>query len=159
MNTVRVSASLYMIITGATTFSQILSFSGATRGLSSYIAGWQLPPIMIVISMMLLLLVFGTFMTNVGMIMITMPIFMPIINALGMDPVWFGVLVLINMEMAAVTPPVGMMLFVMKGVSPQGTSMADVYKAGFPFFGCDLVAMAIILAFPILALWLPGMMV
>jgi TRAP-type C4-dicarboxylate transport system permease large subunit len=112
---------------------------------------------MIVVFMQLVLLVMGTFMDTGGMIMVTMPIFMPIINALGINPVWFGIVVLINMEMSGVTPPVGMMLFVMKGVSPPGTTMADVYKAGLPFLMCDLVAMIIIMIFPILALWLPGM--
>ena len=159
MNTIRIGANILMILTGAITFSQILAFSGVTRELASYISSWQLPPIMIVIFMQLVLLVTGTFMDTGGMIMVTMPIFMPIINALGINPVWFGIVVLINMEMSAVTPPVGMMLFVMKGVSPPDTTMADVYKAGLPFLMCDLVAMAMIMIFPILALWLPGMMV
>jgi len=159
LNTVKISAGLFMIITGATTFSQILAYSGATRELASYISSWPLPPIMILISMQFLLLILGTFMTTVGIIMVTMPIFMPIVTALGINPLWFGVLVLINMEMGAVTPPVGMMLFVMKGVSPKGTTMADVYKAAIPFFACDLVAITVIITFPVLALWLPGFMV
>jgi tripartite ATP-independent transporter DctM subunit len=157
MNTVRVGANIMMILTGATTFSQILAFSGVTQELAKYISSWQLSPIMIVVFMQLVLLVMGTFMDTGGMIMVTMPIFMPIINALGINPVWFGIVVLINMEMSGCTPPVGMMLFVMKGVSPPGTTMADVYKAGLPFLMCDLVAMIIIMIFPILALWLPGM--
>ena len=93
-----------------------------------------------------------------SMVMVTMPIFMPIIQALGIDPVWFGVVVLLNMEMSSVTPPIGMMLFVMKGVAPKGTTMADVYKSGLPFLMCDLIAMALIVAFPMLVLWLPRMM-
>ena len=159
MNTVKLGANILMILTGAITFSQILAFAGVTQELARYMTSWQVSPIMIVISMQLMLLVIGTFMDTGGMIMVTMPIFMPIVNALGINPVWFGVVILINMEMSAVTPPVGMMLFVMKGVSPPDTTMADVYKAGLPFFACDLLAMVIIMIFPILALWLPGMMV
>lgn len=159
MSTVKISASLFVIITGATTFSQILAYSGATRELASYITSWPLSPIMILICMQFLLLMLGTFMSTVGMIMVTMPIFMPIVTALGLSPLWFGVLVLINMEMGAVTPPVGMMLFVMKGVSPKGTTIADVYKAAIPFFACDLIAITLIITFPALALWLPGFMV
>jgi TRAP-type C4-dicarboxylate transport system permease large subunit len=83
---------------------------------------------------------------------------MPIINALGINPIWFGIIILINMEMSAVTPPVGMLLFVMKGVSPPGTTMADVYKAGLPFLTCGLIAMTLIMVFPVLAIWLPGLM-
>ena len=147
-----------MILTGAITFGQILAFSGVTRELAAYISGLPLPPIMIVICMQISLLFIGTFMDTGSMVMVTMPIFMPIIQALGIDPVWFGVVVLLNMEMSSVTPPIGMMLFVMKGVAPEGTTMADVYKSGLPFLMCDLIAMALIMAFPMLVLWLPGMM-
>jgi tripartite ATP-independent transporter DctM subunit len=158
MGTIRISANILLILTGAITFGQILAFSGVTRELASYISTLPLPPIMIVVCMQLSLLFLGTFMDTGAMVMVTMPIFMPIILALGIDPVWFGIIILINMEMSSVTPPVGMMLFVMKGVSPPGTTMGDVYRASLPFFGCDLVAMAIVMSFPVLALWLPGMM-
>ena len=90
--------------------------------------------------------------------MVTMPIFMPIVQCLGIDPVWFGVLVLLNMEIASITPPIGMMLFVMKGVCPAGTTMGDIYKSSLPFMMCDLVALALIMIFPALVLWLPNMM-
>jgi tripartite ATP-independent transporter DctM subunit len=158
MNTVKIAGNIYLILTGAITFSQILAFSGATRELANYVSGLDLSPIMIVITMQLLLLIIGTFMDTGSMAMVTMPIFMPIINSLGVNPVWFGLIILINMEMSAVTPPVGMMLFVMKGVSPPGTTMADVYKASLPFLTCDLIAMTAVMVFPVLALWLPGLM-
>ena len=158
MSTVKIAGSIYLILTGAITFSQILAFSGATRELASYVSGLDMPPIMIIIVMQLLLIVIGTFMDTGSMAMVTMPIFMPIITALGVDPVWFGLIILINMEMSAVTPPVGMMLFVMKGVSPPGTTMMDVYKAGLPFLACDLIAIVSVMIFPALALWLPGLM-
>ena len=92
------------------------------------------------------------------MILITIPIFFPIINLLGLNEIWFALLMLINMEMAMTTPPFGMILFVMKGVSPSGTTMADIYKAGFPFLICDFIVMLLIIIFPALALWLPGFM-
>ncbi|MBW1804133.1 MAG: TRAP transporter large permease subunit [Deltaproteobacteria bacterium] len=158
MSTVRIAGNILLIFTGAITFSQILAFSGATRELANFVSTLPLSPIMIMICMQLLLLVMGTFMDTGSMAMVTMPVFMPIILALKINPIWFGVVILINMEMSAVTPPVGMMLFVMKGVSPPGTTMADVYKAGLPFLSCDLVAMALVMVFPVLALWLPGMM-
>ena len=158
MSTIRLAAGILMILTGAITFGQILAFSGVTRELAAYISGLPLPPLMIVICMQISLLFIGTFMDTGSMVMVTMPIFMPIIQALGIDPVWFGVVVLLNMEMSSVTPPIGMMLFVMKGVAPKGTTMADVYKSGLPFLMCDLIAMALIVAFPMLVLWLPRMM-
>jgi len=123
MNTVKIAGNIYLILTGALTFSQILAYSGATRELANSVSNLPLSPIMIVICMQILLLIIGTFMDTGGMVMVTMPIFMPIIQALGVNPVWFGLIILINMEMSGVTPPVGMMLFVMKGVSPPSTTM------------------------------------
>ena len=108
--------------------------------------------------MQICLLFLGTFMDVGAMAMVTMPVFMPIIHALGIDPVWFGILVLLNMEIASITPPIGMMLFVMKGVCPKGTTMGDIYMASLPFLMCDLVALALIMMFPVLTLWLHGMM-
>lgn len=83
---------------------------------------------------------------------------MPIVRSLGINEVWFAVVTLINIEMSATTPPFGMVLFVMKGVAPPGTTMGDIYKAGLPFLGCDLIAMALIISFPAVALFLPGLM-
>ncbi|MFH1487652.1 MAG: TRAP transporter large permease subunit [Pseudomonadota bacterium] len=158
MSTIRLAAAILMILTGAITFGQILAFSGVTRELASTISALPFSPILIIICMQISLLFIGTFMDTGSMIMVTMPIFMPIVNALGVNPVWFGVVVLLNMEMSSVTPPVGMMLFVMKGVSPPDTTMADIYRSGIPFLLCDLVAMAIIMTFPVLVLWLPNLM-
>jgi TRAP-type C4-dicarboxylate transport system permease large subunit len=83
---------------------------------------------------------------------------MPIVKILGFDPVWFGILMLINFEMGLSTPPFGMLLFVMKGVAPPDISMKDIWLAAFPFIICDMVAMALIILWPRLALWLPGLM-
>jgi len=158
LSTVKISGNILLILTGAVTFSQILAFSGATRQLAGLVSNLTLPPIMIIICMQLILLILGTFMDTGSMVMVTIPIFMPIIHALNVDPVWFGIIILINMEMSAVTPPVGLMLFVMKGVAPPGTTMMDVYKASVPFLMCDLTAMVLIMVFPSLALWLPNIM-
>ena len=85
------------------------------------------------------------------------PLFMPIVAALGFDPIWFVILILINCEMGFTTPPFGLTLFVMKGVAPPDTKMSDIYLAGIPFLVCDAIAMAIVIAFPQIALWLPGL--
>ena len=97
-------------------------------------------------------------MEVVAIMMITLPIFVPTIVVLGFDPVWFAVLVLLNIEMAMTTPPFGINLFVMKGVAPSDTTMGDIYRAALPFLGCDAIAMALLIAFPGVALWLPGLM-
>ena len=156
--TLRISGMVLLIIAGAKAFSQILSFTGASRGLVELAVNLPVAPIIIVIVMQVIILFLGGFMEVVAIMMITLPIFVPTIIVLGFDPVWFAVLVLLNIEMAMTTPPFGINLFVMKGVAPSDTTMGDIYRAALPFLGCDAVAMALIIVFPAVALWLPGLM-
>lgn len=90
--------------------------------------------------------------------MIVIPIYMPIIGALGFDPIWFAVLMLLNLEMALSTPPFGMLLFVMKGAAPPGTTIGEICRAAVPFLLCDLIAMILLITFPGITLFLPGFM-
>ncbi len=113
---------------------------------------------MLIIAMQALALAMGTVMSTVAILMITLPIYMPLVRALGFDPVWFAVILLLNMEMGAVSPPFGLTLFVMKGVAPPDTTMGDVYRSVIPYLGCDLVVMALLIAFPTIALVLPNLM-
>lgn len=156
--TLRITVMMFMILTGSTAFSQILAFTGATRGLVEMVGGLDFPGIVVVIVMQILMIILGTFMEQVSIMMITFPIFMPIINALGFDPIWFGLLVLINMEIGMKTPPFGMCLFVMKGVASRTISMLDIYRSVVPFIMIDLLAMLLILIFPVIALYLPSLM-
>jgi TRAP-type mannitol/chloroaromatic compound transport system permease large subunit len=95
-------------------------------------------------------------MDPIGIMMITVPIFMPIVNSLHFDLVWYGLIFLINLDVGFLTPPFGMTLFVMKGISPPGTTTEEIYRAAIPFILIDIVAIVLITAFPILAVWLPG---
>jgi tripartite ATP-independent transporter DctM subunit len=156
--TLSVTGMLFLIIAGATAFSQILGFSGASAGLTKLATELPLSPIFIIIAMQIVLLFLGAFMDVVSIMMITLPIFVPVVIALGYNPVWFAVIFLLNIEMATTSPPFGLALFVMKGVAPPDTTLGDCYRAALPFLGCDLITMALLLAFPILALWLPGLM-
>ncbi len=156
--TVGVTGMIFLIIAGATAFSQILAFSGATIGLADMVTSLPVPPIVIIMVMMLAILFLGGFLDVVAIMMITLPIFIPVVEGLGYSLVWFCVLFLLNIEMAMTTPPFGMSLFVMKGVASSDTRMKDIYLAGFPFLGCDMLVMALLLIFPGLALWLPGLM-
>jgi tripartite ATP-independent transporter DctM subunit len=156
--TMKITVMILIIITGSKAFSQILAYTGATRSLVTFMLDLPLAPVLLIIVTQLILLFMGTFMSAVPMMMITLPIFMPLVDALGFNSVWFGLLFLINIEMGQTTPPFGLLLFVMKGVAPAGTTMGDIYKAGIPFLICDLVTMGLITAFPIIALWLPNIM-
>ncbi|MFC1979453.1 TRAP transporter large permease subunit [Chloroflexota bacterium] len=159
MGSAQIAIMILIIIGGATAFSQILLFSGATKGLIELLAGLTVHPIFILITMQIIVLVMGTFMELSSIMMVTLPIFMPIVHALGFNEVWFAVLMMLNMEMGATTPPFGLNLFVMKNVATPDTTMEDVYKAALPFIGLDLILMAIIIAFPAIALWLPSIMI
>ena len=157
-NAFSLTVMIFMIIVGATGFSQTLAFTGASQGLVDFTLSLPLAPIMIIIVMQVVLIFLGMFMGQVPIMLITLPIFMPVIHALKFDPVWFGIIFLINMEMALTTPPFGLSLFVMKSVAPKDTTMEDIYKSALPFLVCDVIAMGLVIAFPILALWLPSLM-
>lgn len=155
--TFKVTVMLFMIICGASTFAQNLAFTGATRGFIELALGLDVHPVMVLIFMQIIMLSLGCFMDTVGIMMITLPIYIPVVRTLGYDLVWFGTIMLLNLEMAIVTPPYGTALFTLKGVAPQ-VQMIDIYKAGFPFLGMNAIVMALIFAFPQIALWLPGYM-
>src|SRR5207248_2266385 len=131
--TVAVSGTILFIIIGATTFSQVLSFSGAVNGLVGLIAGQGLSMMTILIGMLLILLFLGCFVDQVSMMLITLPFFMPLVQRLGIDPVWFGVLFLICMQLGLLLPPHGLLLMTMRGVAPPEVTTAHIFQAGVPY--------------------------
>ena len=157
-STLNITVMVLMIFCGSGAFSQILGFTGATYELVDAAANLSLPPYYILSAMLIVLLIMGTFLEAMPIIMITLPIFIPIIKALGFDPIWFGVMMLLTIEMGLTTPPFGLILFVVRGLAPKGVTMMDVYKAGIPFLLCDLIVLVILIAFPPVALWLPSLM-
>ena len=158
LGTLNITVMTFMIIVGAQAFSQIMVFSKTSAGLSQWVARLPFAPIFLVIGMQLVLLFLGCFMGAVAIMMITVPIFFPIIEGLGLNPIWFASLMLLNIEMGMLTPPFGMLLFVMKGVAPPGTTMGDVIRSGMPFLYVDLAVLGLMVAFPSMVVWLPNMM-
>jgi tripartite ATP-independent transporter DctM subunit len=158
LGSVRITTMMFVIIVGSMTFSQIMAFSGASAGLIQVVTTLDLPPLMVLIAMQLMLIFLGCFMDNLSMVMVAVPIFLPIVQALHFDTLWFSLIMLINMEMANTTPPFGLLLFVMKGVAPPETTMGQIYKAGIPFLLCDAFVMVLVMIFPQIALFLPGLM-
>ena len=156
--TLQITVMVFMIIAASKTYSAILAYSGATTQLVGFVADIQMNRYIVLIGMVLIILLLGTFMEQVSMMMITIPIYMPVIMALGFDPIWFAILMLLNLEMAMSTPPFGILLFVMKGVAPEGTRMMDIVTAALPFLICDLIAMIILILFPKIVTLLPSMM-
>ena len=156
--TVRVGAMVFFIIMNSTVFSQMLAYSGASKGLIEWVTSYELHRLAILLLMFLVLILLGMFMDATSMMLITVPIFFPLAHALGFDLIWYGLFVLITIEMAGTTPPFGLLLYVMLGVAPKGTSLIEVAKAAFPFLVCDTILILILVAWPGLALWLPGLM-
>ncbi len=156
--TIGMTGMVLIIIAGARAYGQLVAYSGAATGLVQFVTSLPLIPILILIGMQVILLILGMFMSIVAIMMITLPLFMPIVITLGFDPVWFAVIFLLNIEMGTTSPPFGLSLFVMKGVAPPDTTIGDCYRAALPFLYCDLIAMALIITVPAIALWLPGLM-
>ena len=156
--TVRVAAMVFFILMNSTVFSQLLAFSGATAGMLEWATGFEVGRLVVLLVMFFVLLLLGMFMDPVSMMLITVPIFFPLAQQLGFDLVWFGLFVLITLEMAGTTPPFGLLLYVMLGVAPPGTTLFQVASAALPFLFCDALLILILVAFPGLALWLPSLM-
>ena len=119
---------------------------------------YELHKFAILLMMFVVLILLGMFMDATSMMLITVPIFFPLAGALGFDLIWFGLFVLITIEMAGTTPPFGLLLYVMLGVAPKGTTLIDVATAAFPFLVCDTILILILIIWPALALWLPSLM-
>ena len=156
--TVAISGTILFIIVGATTFAQVLSFSGATNGIVALVAGQGLSATIVILGMMLILLFLGCFVDQVSMMLITLPFFMPLVSQLGVDPVWFGVLFLICMQLGLLTPPFGLLLFTMKGAAPPHITMNDVYLSALPYVWFGLLMLMLVFLWPPLATWLPRLL-
>jgi TRAP-type mannitol/chloroaromatic compound transport system permease large subunit len=154
-STMRVSVMLFTIILGSLTFSQVLAFSGASSGLVNWMLGFNFPPTTLIALMLVVVVFLGLFIDEVSQIMLTVPIYMPIVTAVGFDPVWFGTLMMICMVIGALSPPFGLQLFVMMGVGPKGTTLGEVAWAAVPYMICQVILVALIIAFPLIATWLP----
>lgn len=155
--TIKLTTTMFIIIMASTMFSQILAFSGASSGLIQAVVDLKLSPILVLISMQVSLIFLGCFMDNLSMAVIAVPLFMPVLKALGFDPLWVGIMTLINMDMGNLTPPFGLQLFVMKGMQPS-TSMAEIIRSSFPFLLCEAVTLILVMIFPQIALYLPNLM-
>jgi tripartite ATP-independent transporter DctM subunit len=156
--TIIISAMILFIILGATTFSQILSFSGATDGIVSGILSHGLSPAAILAGMLLILIILGIFVDQVSMMLITLPVFMPIVLRLEIDLIWFGVLYLICMQLGLLLPPHGLLLMTMRGVAPPQVTMGDIFRAVVPYVIMSLLLLGLILTVPAVATWLPALL-
>ncbi|MCW2305981.1 TRAP transporter large permease [Rhodobium gokarnense] len=154
MQTLTTCGMIVWIGVGAATLVGVYNLMGGNRFVSATILGIDAAPVVIIIVMMIILLILGLFLDWIGIAMLTLPIFVPIITKLGYDPIWFGILFAVNMQVSFLSPPFGPAAFYLKGVAPPEISLGDIFKSLWPFILMQLTVLALMLAFPNLAMWL-----
>jgi TRAP-type C4-dicarboxylate transport system permease large subunit len=153
--TVITTSSLLIIGIGATMFTRFLGISGVSNLIASFVSDSGMSTMLVLLIIICIYLLLGTFMEPFGAMLVTLPIFLPLIDAQGLSLVWFGVLVVKLLEVGMITPPVGMNVFVIKNVASRYVMVTDVFRGVLPFILADLVVVALIVAIPSLVLFLP----
>ena len=157
IDTIRSTGMIFMIVMGALVFNAFFAVTTIPMELAEWVSGLALPPVAIMVIILLMYIILGTFLDELAMILLTLPIFFPVVTRLGFDPIWFGVVVVLVVEMGMISPPVGMTMFVVKGIAPD-ISMQTIYKGVLPFVIAVAVLMVLLVAFPKMALFLPRLM-
>ena len=158
VETFQLNAMIFWIIIGAVSFTNFLAYAGVQDMLQSAVLSLEVNRWVIMLSIQAVFFILGMFLDPAGIILLTTPIFVPIITSLGFDPLWFGVLFTINMEMAYITPPFGFNLFILRGVAPPEVAMTDIYRSVGPFVLLQAICLFLVMMWPGLALWLPSLM-
>jgi TRAP-type C4-dicarboxylate transport system permease large subunit len=149
--TVMVTTMLFLIISASTTFAQILAISGAVDGALAELAKFNLSPLMTVVSMVLVLIILGCFMEQIAMMLLTLPFFVPLANALNLDMLWLSIVLLIALQVGLMHPPFGLLLFVMRAVAPPEITLKHIWISTIPFVAIVLGVLALIISVPWLA--------
>ncbi|HUF93284.1 MAG TPA: TRAP transporter large permease [Candidatus Limnocylindria bacterium] len=157
LESARTTAMLFMILIGALMFSEFINITTMPADLRALVTGYDLSPTMVVLAICAVYVVLGTAMEELSMVLLTIPVFFPVIIGLGFDPVWFGVIIVCVVEIGLISPPVGMNMFVLKTLLPE-VSTGTIFSGVLPFMTADVVRLAILVTVPWLALWLPSMM-
>ena len=153
----RTTSMLFLILIGALMFAEFVNITSMPKDLIAFVTRFDLSPVMVVAAIMVIYVILGTAMEELSMILLTVPVFFPLIVHLGLDPIWFGILIVVVVEIGLISPPVGMNLFVLKTLLPQ-VSTQTVFRGVLPFVLIDCVRLAILIAFPIISLYLPSLM-
>jgi C4-dicarboxylate transporter, DctM subunit len=153
----RTTAMLFTLLIAATIFANFVNFTSMPNDLKEWITHLGLSPVMIISAMMLIYIVLGTVMEELTMVLLTIPLFFPIVTALGFDPVWFGVLIVMIVQIGLISPPVGMNLFVINTLLPK-VGLGNIFKGCWPFVVVMIFVLGLLIAFPQISLWLPSLM-
>ena len=157
IDTLSVSAMLYWLMFGAQTIIGIYNMAGGAEFVKTKLTALPLGPLGLLLLMQLIMVFLGCFIDWIGVCMLTMPLFVPIVVDLGYDPIWFGVLFCMNMQLSYITPPFGPSAFYLKGVVSEDITVTQIYRSSMPYVGLIIIAMALVIAFPQIALFLPSL--
>jgi C4-dicarboxylate transporter DctM subunit len=153
----RTTAMLFVILTGALMFAEFVNYTTMPHDLKTLVSTLNLSPIMVIAAICAIYVILGTAMEELSMILLTVPVFFPLVVHLGFDPIWFGILVVVVVEIGLISPPVGMNLFVINALLPH-VPTPTLFRGVTPFVVADVVRLAILIAFPIISLWLPSVL-
>jgi C4-dicarboxylate transporter DctM subunit len=157
LESARTTAMLFLILTGALMFAEFVNITTMPADLKTWVTRFEVSPILVVGAIAAVYVVLGTAMEELSMVLLTMPVFFPVVIHLGFDPVWFGIIIVCVVEIGLISPPVGMNMFVLKTLLPE-VPTGTVFSGVLPFMWADVLRLALLIAFPILSLWLPGLM-
>ena len=157
LDTVKTTAMIFTILIGAILFNNFLILAGVPSLISSWISGLPLGKTAILVVILLMYFVLGCVLDSLAMVLLTIPIVFPIVNALGYDPVWFGIIIVMVVELGLITPPIGMNVFVIKGIA-RDVPLETIFRGTLPFVVAQVFLIAILVMFPQIALWLPSTM-
>ena len=157
-DTAKVTIMLYWLFFGSSALIGVYTLAGGTKLIQDFMTGLPVGPIGVVIIIQIIWIVLGCFIDWIGILLLTAPIFVPVVIALGFDPVWMGVLFCMNMQISYISPPFGPAAFYLKGVTPPGITLGDIFRSIWPYMGLQVIALGLVIAFPQIALWLPNTM-
>ena len=138
-------------------YSKMLAISGLASWVSEFCASLPVPPIVIIIFFMLIYIVMGTVLDSISMLLITIPLMIPVVRALGLDPIWFGIICVVAIEMGLLTPPFGLVVYTMKAALGDEVTIEEIFLGSFPFLIMMLIFLICLVAFPSISLWLPNL--
>ncbi|MFC1870943.1 TRAP transporter large permease [Chloroflexota bacterium] len=156
--TTKIIGMLFFIMLGAMILAKAVSTLGLPRHLIDLVGGLPVSPVIVLICIYILYLILGCFFDGISLMLMTLPFASPIVIGMGFDPVWFGVFITLVIEIAVVTPPLGLNLFVVKGIAGEDTAISDVFLGSIPFLVCTIIVLGIITIFPHIVSWLPNLL-
>ncbi|MCK2043114.1 TRAP transporter large permease [Chromohalobacter sp. TMW 2.2308] len=151
--TLALSSVVFFMLVGAETLGYFISVSRISFTISEFLLSMDLTPLVVLLCILLLYFILGMFMDSIAMLVITVPVVFPIIQSVGIDPVWFGIVTVLTVELGLITPPVGMNVFVIKAMAPH-VGLGEIFKGVAPFIAADFIRLALLIAFPVLSLFL-----